>query len=274
VSGFRRLSEFAERESRHKIFGVVVGIVTNNKDTDKGQYRVKVRFPWLPNGGEQQSEESDWCRIASMMAGNERGMYMLPEVGDEVLVAFEHGEIARPVVVGMLWNGKDKEVAHNKNGKNHVRMIRSRAGHVLEFYDDPDNARVTLISSKGALVQIDDKNEKITISTQNGTAYPKDVDASSLPSVTPGTENYVCIDKKGKKITLETTSGEILIKAKDKITLEAKEICTKSTADTKMDVGANFTMEAKSNMKLKASAQGNVESSATMTIKGATVNIN
>lgn len=261
------LAGLAPRES-DRVYGVMVGIVTNNQDPE-GLGRVKLRFPWL-----SQEHESNWARVTSPMAGNDRGLYVLPEVDDEVLVAFEHGEIAHPVVVGMLWNGKDKEVAHNKNGKNHVRMIRSRAGHVLEFYDDPDDARVTLISSKGAVVQIDDKNEKISISTQGGSAYPKEADGSSRPSVTPGTENYVCIDKKNKKITMETTSGEILIKAKDKITLEAKEILTKSSADTKMDVGANFEMKAKSNMTLKANSQGNIESSATMTIKGATVNIN
>ncbi len=258
MSGYRRLSEIAEREQRHKIFGVVVAIVTNNKD-DKGHYRVKVRFPWLPNGGDSNAEESDWCRIASPMAGNGRGMFLLPEVGDEVLVAFEHGEIARPFVVGALWNGKDKETYDNKGGKNNQRAFKSRSGHVLEFCDDKENKKekITIKSAAGARVVIDDSDggKKIEI-----------YDDSS--------NNYVLIDSTNKKITVESKNGEILLKAKDKIRLEAKTIETKSDSDTKMEVGANFDLKVQSNMTLKASAQGDIESSATMTIKGATVNIN
>jgi uncharacterized protein (DUF2345 family) len=87
-------------------------------------------------------------------------------------------------------------------------------------------------------------------------------------------DNYILIDANGKKITVESKNGEILLKAKDKIRLESKVIETKSDQDTKMEVGANFEMQAQSNVKIKAGAQANVEASGTMTIKGATVNIN
>jgi uncharacterized protein involved in type VI secretion and phage assembly len=98
-----------EREKKTRIFGVVVGIVTNNKD-DSGAYRVKVRFPHLFSGDEsgQSSMESDWCRVTTFMAGNGMGFNCLPEVGDEVLVAFEHGDVRRPYVLGSLWNGSDQ----------------------------------------------------------------------------------------------------------------------------------------------------------------------
>ena len=257
MSGFRRLSEFAEREQRHKIYGVVVAIVTDNKD-DKGLYRVKVRFPWLPNG---DNETSDWCRIATPLAGNGRGLFFLPEVDDEVLVAFEHGDIARPYVVGSLWNGKDKTTYSNKdqNGKNNFRGFKSRSGHVLEFSDDKDGKKekITIKSAAGGRVVVDDSNgaKKIEIYDDTG-------------------DNYILIDANGKKITVESKNGEILLKAKDKIRLESKCIETKSDADTKMEVGGNFDLQAQSNVKIKAGAQANVEASGTMTIKGATVNIN
>ena len=78
-----------------RFHGVVVGVVTNNQDPD-GMHRVKVRFPWL--SGE---DESHWARVAAAMAGNDRGAYFLPEVDDEVLVAFEHGDL-RLVLLALI----------------------------------------------------------------------------------------------------------------------------------------------------------------------------
>src|SRR5262249_56145382 len=92
-----------EGEVRNKILGVTVGIVTDNQDP-LGHYRIKVRFPWLPNGGQSGAEQSDWCRIATFGAGKDRGMFCLPEVDDEVLGAFEHGDIDRPHAIGSLWS--------------------------------------------------------------------------------------------------------------------------------------------------------------------------
>src|ERR1700750_1699162 len=85
-----------------RLHGVVIGIVTNNQDPD-GMHRVKVRFPWL-----NLDDESHWARVATPMAGDKRGAYFLPEPDDEVLVAFEHGSLEHPYVIGSLWNGKDK----------------------------------------------------------------------------------------------------------------------------------------------------------------------
>lgn len=129
--------KLVEREVRNKIFGVTVAIVTDNQDP-QGHYRIKVRFPWLPNGGSSGPEQSDWCRIATMGAGKDRGMFCLPEVDDEVLVAFEHGDIGRPYVIGSLWNSSSTVHRANKkdddrSGKNDVRSFKSRSGHQLSL---------------------------------------------------------------------------------------------------------------------------------------------
>ena len=84
-----------------RVYGVVVGIVTNNKDPDN-MARVKVRFPWLSD-----DEESWWARIATVMAGKNRGSYFIPEVDDEVLVAFDHGDMRFPYILGSVWNGRN-----------------------------------------------------------------------------------------------------------------------------------------------------------------------
>ena len=120
---------FAPAEPAQRFYGVVVGIVTNNKDPES-LHRVKIRFPWL-----DQDNESHWARVASLMAGNGRGAYFLPEVDDEVLVAFEHGCVDYPYVVGALWNGKDKPPESNSDGLNKHRTIQSRSGHIIRLND-------------------------------------------------------------------------------------------------------------------------------------------
>lgn len=126
-----------------RIHGVVIGEVTDNKDPD-GLGRVRLRLPWLPG-----EHESNWARVVSPMAGNSRGLYLLPEVHDEVLVAFEHGLIERPYVLGALWNGKDKQPAKNEDGKNNVRVLRSRSGHVIRLDDTEGGEKIEIVDAKG-----------------------------------------------------------------------------------------------------------------------------
>jgi uncharacterized protein involved in type VI secretion and phage assembly len=126
-----------------KIFGVVMGIVSNNQDPDK-MGRVRVKFPWLSD-----DHESWWARVATPMAGPNRGMYFLPEVNDEVLVAFEHGDVRFPYVLGSLWNGKDAPPESNDDGKNNIRLVHSRSGHLIRL-DDTDGAeKIEVIDRTG-----------------------------------------------------------------------------------------------------------------------------
>jgi uncharacterized protein involved in type VI secretion and phage assembly len=141
-----------------RYFGVVIGVVTNNKDPD-GLGRVKTSLPWMAD-----RVESDWARVATPMAGPGRGVYFLPEVNDEVLVAFEHGDPSAPYVLGGLWNGKDKPPASNGNGKNDVRLIRSRSGSMIRFSDTEGDAKVEIVDSSGRnTIVIRTKDNSITI---------------------------------------------------------------------------------------------------------------
>jgi uncharacterized protein involved in type VI secretion and phage assembly len=179
--------------------GVVVGLVSNNEDPD-GMARVKLTFPWLTD-----TEESDWARVISFMAGGERGGYFLPEVGDEVLVAFEHGDINRAYVIGSLWNGVDKPPAANDGGKNNIRRIKSRSGHVITL-DDTDG---------GEKIEIKDKSEK----------------------------NSITWDTANNTITIASDKDIALNAPKGKITLEAKEISVKSSAETTIEAAGNMTLK-------------------------------
>ncbi len=197
-----------------RIYGAVIGVVTNNLDPDK-LGRVKVKFPWLSD-----VDESSWARVAAPMAGNARGVYFLPEVDDEVLVVFEHGDVRFPYVLGALWNGRDAPPVTNEHGNNDVRIIKSRSGHVVKLNDEDGKETIEIIdkSQKNSIV-IDTSKNSITITTD-------------------------------KDITLSASKGTIKLDAQD------------------------VEINSSSAMKLKAGSAMNVESTGTMTIKGATVNIN
>ncbi len=205
---FEVLLDTGEREERAaRMYGVVVGIVTNNQDKE-GLGRVKVKFPWLSD-----ADESYWARMAVPMAGKGRGAYFLPEVEDEVLIAFEHGDVRFPYVVGALWNGKDQPPANNDDGKNNVRLIKSRSGHVIKLNDEDGKETIEIIdkSGKNSLV-LDTENNTITLTSE-------------------------------KDITLSAPQGTIK--------LDAKKIEVKSSAGAKIEAGAGMDLKAKATMNIK-----------------------
>ncbi len=122
---------------REATSGVVIGKVINVED-EEGLGRIKVSFPWL-----NKDSESRWASIASIMAGPERGAFFVPEIDDEVLVAFEQGDWDHPYVIGFLWNQVQKPPTH----KIYERVIRSVNGHAIRFVDSPSTA-----GDKGSLV--------------------------------------------------------------------------------------------------------------------------
>jgi uncharacterized protein involved in type VI secretion and phage assembly len=128
-----------ESEPAGRRFGVVVGVVTNNQDPE-GMGRVKVKLPWL-----SAEDESHWARIASPS----RGFCFLPEVEDEVLVAFEQGRVEFPYILGALWNGKDKPPTKNDDGKNNLRTLTSRSGHTVTLDDTDGSERIEITDAEG-----------------------------------------------------------------------------------------------------------------------------
>ena len=192
-----------------RVLGVVVGTVTNNQDPDN-LGRVKVKFPWLSD-----EDESYWARIAVPMAGKERGIYCLPEVEDEVLVAFEQGDVRFPYIIGSLWNGKDIPPANNEDGKNNVRVIKSRSGHVIRLNDEDGKETIEII----------DKSEK----------------------------NSLIIDTENNSILITADKDIILSASQGTIKLEAQNIEMTSSADTKIAADGGLEMTASSTGKIEAS---------------------
>jgi phage baseplate assembly protein V len=160
--------------------GLVEALVVDNVDPER-LGRVKVKFPTLP-----ETPQSDWARLAMPMAGKERGWMTIPEVGDEVLVSFVHGDVNHAIVVGGLFNGVDTPPYANEDTKNNLRVFQSRAGHRVTF-DDTDGAeRIELITHNEEIRIILDAKEK-TLTVYSG----KDITIEAKETVTLKCKDFV-----------------------------------------------------------------------------------
>ncbi len=224
---------------------VAVGLVTNNKDPDK-LGRVKVKFPWLSD-----QEESNWARIASPMAGKERGFFCLPEVDDEVLVAFEHDDVNYPYVVGGLWNGKDAPPETNADGKNDLRLLKSRSGHLIQLSDKQGEEQIVIRDKTG-------KNEIVINSKDNSMSIKVDKDFT--------------IEAKGN-VSIKTSTGDM--------TLECNNFNVKAKAKVAMEGQAGMELKTTAQMKIegsttevKGSGMGKFDGGGMLELKGGLVKIN
>lgn len=196
------------------IYGASVGVVSDSNDPLK-QGRVKVQLPWLAD-----DYATSWARVCYPGAGPERGFYNVPNVGDEVLVMFEHGDPRQPYIIGNLYNGKDK-VPNDA-------VLDSGDGSVVKR---------TWINTKKHSITLSDKQgeEGITI-TLNGDSHffalKKDDDVVQVHS----NGKTVVIGKKGIEITSD--SGDITIKGVN-VKIEASAGLELKGATGKFDGGAS-----------------------------------
>jgi uncharacterized protein involved in type VI secretion and phage assembly len=145
--------------------GLIVGVVTNINDPSN-QGRVKVRFPGLA-----ASEESAWARILGIGGGHERGFVFVPEVNDEVLVAFEGGDTRLPVVIGGLYGAKSTiPKPEVQDGKVQTRQLQSRLGHYIKFLDGASPATQGIeLTLAGGQSSIHMGKDKLAITVPSGT---------------------------------------------------------------------------------------------------------
>lgn len=181
----------------NRLFGVYPAVVTSVKDPDS-QGRVEVKLPWVDeaDGGRARA----WARLATMMAGNNRGTWFIPEVDDEVLIAFVAGDPRWPVVVGALWNGVDAPPEQmDGGGQNNLRSITSRSGHKLTFDDTSGSEVVTVTTQGGHTLKLDDgSGGKIQITHSGGAQI--EIESSGTIKITA--LNEVKIDApSGLKVT-------------------------------------------------------------------------
>ncbi|WP_164479154.1 phage baseplate assembly protein V [Nakamurella antarctica] len=229
---------------------MVVGVVTAlaNGTDEQPAGNVKVKYPSIGDG-----VESNWARVVSIGGGNGRGFTFLPEVNDEVMVAFESGDMRRPIVLGGLFNTTDQPGDFGVNdGAVDRRRITSRLGHSLEFSDDADT-----------------KAQHIALALAGG-----------KHTVKLGKEALLAEVPAGVPITVKSGDTVVEISKAGDITLSGSTITLKASKDIELS-GANVTIKA--NVKLaasaaivevKASAKADLSAGGIVAVKGAMVQIN
>jgi uncharacterized protein involved in type VI secretion and phage assembly len=188
-----------ERESDGFLTGVAVGEVTDNKDP-ASLARVRVRLPWQAEG-----DTSFWARAAMPMAGEGRGLYVVPEIGDEVVVAAEQGDPSHLYVLGVLWNGKNPPPENNNDGKNNTRLFRSRSKHEIRFNDDESSPEIEVKLADGKRLALD--QDGITMDDGNKNTF-----------TISSTDSTITI-KAGQMLRLE--AGQIEIRAQGTMSLSS-----------------------------------------------------
>jgi uncharacterized protein involved in type VI secretion and phage assembly len=141
----------------------LVAAVVDDLDDPEGLGRVRVRFPHL------DEELSNWARLVSAGAGHDRGNFFRPERGDEVIVAFEHGDPRRPYILGGVWSVPDPPPPDKKAVDNDLRQIVTRSGHVVRFDDGKGAERIEIVASGGdQKIVLDTAGKRIEVTARQG----------------------------------------------------------------------------------------------------------
>lgn len=156
-----------------KVSGLQVGVVTSNEDPD-GEHRVRVRLPLLGLSG-----DGLWARVASLDAGDDRGFFFRPEIGDEVAVGFLGDDPCHPVILGML-HSSAKAAPLAGSDDNHEKMFKSRSGMRVHF--DDDKIVMTLDTPAGNSIVLNEDEKSLTLADQNGNKIKLDSDGIHLES--------------------------------------------------------------------------------------------
>jgi uncharacterized protein involved in type VI secretion and phage assembly len=196
------LEQFAAATERTRLYGAYPATVTDIKDPDS-QGRVKVKLPWMPDndGGGYDV----WARLATLMAGNNRGTWFIPDVGDEVLVVFEGGDARRPYVVGGLWNGSDAPPEQMDGaGNNYKKSITSRRDIRITLDDTEGSETLTLKTPGGQTIEM--KDGGITIEIKDSSGNSVKLEPSGITVTASAQVKVQCA-------TMEVSAGMVTVNA-------------------------------------------------------------
>ena len=211
-------------QSQATTFPGVVSAIVTDIDDPQAMNRVKVKYPWMDD-----NSQSWWARVVILGGGAERGLFVMPEVEDEVLIAFEQGDFNKPYVIGGLFNGSDKPPESQSSaivgGQVKKRVFQSRTGHRLDLTDSEggDNFIELADGSGNYLVKLDVENQVLTIYS-NG-----DIELTSQKNITLSAAQAVNIEagSTGKfeaQQSIDIKSMQIKVEGDTMLTLKAVQV--------------------------------------------------
>ncbi len=224
------------------VHGLQIGVVTSNADPN-GEHRVQVRLPIVDN-----NEDGIWARVASLDAGDQRGFFFRPEIGDEVVVGFFDADPRQPVLLGML-HSSAKAAPLEGSDDNHEKVYQSRSQ--MKVYFNDDTKVMELSTPAGNTITLSEADKAITVADQNGNTIEMTSDGITIESA--------------KAITLKAATE---VKAESGTSFELK-----GGTELKVESGTSFSAKGGADLKLEGTAV-ELSGSATTTIKGGLVQIN
>jgi Rhs element Vgr protein len=226
------------------IKGLQVGVVTDLENDPNSQHRIRVRMPII-----DESEDGVWSRIATLDAGNNRGTFFRPEVGDEVLVGFLNNDPRNPVVLGMM-NSSAKPAPLTASNDNDEKGYVSRSGMKMIFNDKEKSLKIE--TPAGKKVTISEQDNVMSLEDEKGNKFTMDSSASS--------------------VTIES-AGDMSLKATGDLKIEAVNVSVSPSSSFSVSAGG-ASIKADSGSATVSAPSVSLEGSGSTTIKGAIVQIN
>jgi phage baseplate assembly protein gpV len=211
---------------------LVHGLITAKVKSNEGNGLYRLDYLHIGDG-----VPSALARVMMPMAGGKRGFYFFPEVGDEVVVAFELGDTNFPVILGAVWNGSDPPPDQaNQSADNNVRTIVTRSGHELTFDDTSGSEKVTLKTQGGHQIVLDDApgQGKISLQTSGGQSL-------TLDDTPPGS---VSLQTSGGAGISMSDAGDVTISAPVSLTLKSPTITLQAALAMTLVTNGNMATSA------------------------------
>ena len=205
--------------------------VLSNADP-QGKGRVRVRMNWQTEG-----MQTGWVRVMTPDGGSSsdvksnRGFVFIPEVGDQVLLGFRHGDPARPYVMGSLFNGT---TGRGGLEGNHMKSLTTRSGHTIKLNDSLSSLGITIKDIKGNSIHIDSVGDDIIINAKR--------------NITINAGETFTVNAREMEVNIDSDIIEKIGKNKistigNKISLEAMEKEEEITENTNINIGGHLTQE-------------------------------
>lgn len=270
------LQSLATRNTLQPGQTLMAGIVADNKDP-KGWGRIRVKLPALT-----EDHMSNWARIVTIGAGKTRGVEWIPEVNDEVLVGFEHGDIHRPYIIGGVWNGTDtppeKLDDSVVDGKVRLKTIKTREGHTIQFVEEDkgDSKKgIYLTTADGQQLNFNDTEKYIEFKNSEGHQIRLD-EKNKKFEIKTKIKQKITMDDSSKKVDI-VSSGDLSIKSggngkSKKISIDGGEIALTGTTNITLKVGSNKIVISTSGIVISGT-QVSIKGTGSAKLEGATVDV-
>ncbi|MDN5287974.1 MAG: hypothetical protein JWR38_4248 [Mucilaginibacter sp.] len=232
--------------------------VLDNNDPDK-QGRIKAQFKWQCTA----NDPTEWLRVVTPSAGNDdqgannRGFIAIPEIGDQVLIGFEEGNVARPVIMGSIYHNANGDSEHQVN--NHLKSIATRSGHVIGFDDSAGTQGITITDRNNNVIKIDTAGNNITITAlETITFTAKNININAHENLTSSAGKNVYTSA-GDTLS-ESAAKSHIVTAKD-ITTTADENSTHRSKKSETIAQKVTTNSTNEDMELVSAKKVNIQSS-------------